>query len=75
MQDSSCSGKTQKTNLQQFFFFFLQSSKFQDSNFNLTGLHQEDLFERFKENNLAKVSFLKLLTFFSFQLTENGRLH
>ena len=35
---------------------------FQDPNFILTGFHHGDLFERFKEDNLAKVSFLKLLT-------------
>ena len=30
------------------------------SNFNGTGLHQGDLLEKFKENNLAKVNCLKL---------------
>ena len=31
-------------------------------NFNQNGLHQGDLLEKFKEKNLAKVSFLKLQT-------------
>ena len=31
-------------------------------NFNRNGLHQGDLLEKFKEEDLAKVSFLKLLT-------------
>ena len=56
---SSCAENTQKTNLRQ---FFLQYCRLLDSNFNGTGLHQGDLLEIFKEKNLAKVSFLKLLT-------------
>ena len=56
---SSCPENTQKTNLRQ---FFLQCCRLLDSNFNGTGLHQADLLEIFKEKNLAKVSFLKLLT-------------
>ena len=31
-------------------------------NFNGTGLHKGDLLEKFKEKNLSKVNFLKLLT-------------
>ena len=34
----------------------------EDSIFNEPGLHQGNLLEKFKENNLEKVSFLKLLT-------------
>ena len=55
---SICSENTQKTNLRQ---FFLQCYGLRDSDFDGTGLHQGDLLEMFKENNLAKVSFLKLL--------------
>ena len=33
----------------------------ESSNFNGTGLHLGDLLEKFEENSLAKVSFLKLL--------------
>ena len=32
------------------------------SNFNGTGIHQGDLLEKFKENNLKKIELLKLLT-------------
>ena len=56
---SSCSTNTHKTNLGQ---FFLQCCRLKDPNFNGTKLHQVDLLEKFKENNLAKVNFLKLLT-------------
>ena len=49
MKGSRGSGNTQKTNLQQ---FISQCWRLQDSN----------LYEKFKENNLAKASFLKLLT-------------
>ena len=59
MWRSSCSENTQKTNLWQ---FFLQCCRLQDSNFNRNELHYGDLLEKFEENNLAKVSFLKLLT-------------
>ena len=76
MCDSSCSGNIQKSNLRQ---FSLQCWRLQDSNLNGTGLHQGSVLEMFKENNLAKVSFLKLLTkvlnvFISLQLTKNGHL-
>ena len=50
---------TQKINLQQFLW---QCWKLQGSNFNGTGLHQGALLEKFKENNLRKIGFLKLLT-------------
>ena len=46
---SSCSGNTWKINLRQ---FFLRRWRLKDSN----------LLEKFNDNNLAKVSFLKLLT-------------
>ena len=55
---SSCSGNTHKTNLRQ---FFLQCCRFYDSNLNGTGLQQGDLLEKFRENNLAKLRFWKLL--------------
>ena len=55
----SCSVNTLKANLRQ---FSLQCWRWKESNFNRTGLHQGDLLEKFKETNLAKVSFLKLLT-------------
>ena len=34
----------------------------EDSNFSRIVLHQGDLVKKFKENNLAKVNFLNLLT-------------
>ena len=49
MWDSSRSWNTWKANLQQFFA-------------TVSGLHQAAVLEKFNENNLAKVSFLKLLT-------------
>ena len=55
----SCSVNTQKTNLQH---FFLQCWRLKNSNFSRTVLHQGDLLRKFKESNLAKVNFLKLLT-------------
>ena len=54
---SRCSANTQKTNLRQ---FFLQCWRL--TNFNRTELLQGDLLKKHKENNLAKVNFLKLLT-------------
>ena len=54
-----CCVNTQKTNLRQFLF---KCRRLQDSNFNRTGLHQANLLKKLNENNLAKVSFLKLLT-------------
>ena len=57
---SSCSENTEKTNLRQ---LILQCCRLLDSNFNKTGpVAQEDLLEKLKENNVAKVSLLKLLT-------------
>ena len=60
MWESSCSVNTQKTKLRQ----------------NETGLHQGDLIEKFKDNNLEKVSFLKLTTswnvFIRVQLNQKG---
>ena len=50
---------THKINLQQFFW---QCWKLQGSNFNGTGLHQGTLVEKFKENSLRKIDYLKLLT-------------
>ena len=59
MKDSSCSGNTQKTNLQQ---FFLQCWSFKDSN----------LLEKFKENNqLFKVANKGKLSAIIFPLTCN----
>ena len=58
MWESSCSINTHKTNLPQ---FFLQWWRLQESNFVLTGLCQGGLLERFRENNLPKVSLLKSL--------------
>ena len=52
---NNCSENIQITNLRQ---FFLQCCRLQDSNFNGTGLHQGDLVEMLRENNLAEVSFL-----------------
>ena len=56
----------------------MQWWRLQDSNFNGTGLHQGDLLEKFKENNLAKVNCLVTNTgktfsnvFISLQLTKS----
>ena len=58
---SSCSESTQKTNLQQLFYNVVG---YENSNFNSIRLYvaQGNLHEEFKENNLTKVSLLKLLT-------------
>ena len=59
MLESSYSGNTKKTNLQR---LFLKCWRLYDSNFILTRPCQGDLLKGFKESNLAKFSFLKLLT-------------
>ena len=59
MWQSICSVNTQETKLQH---FFLKCWRLEDSNFNGNELHHGDLLEKFKENNLAKVRFLKLQT-------------
>ena len=50
MWDSSCSRSTQKINFQQFFRQFWRLE------------YQQPLLVKFKENNLGKIGFLKLLT-------------
>ena len=59
MWDSNCSRSSQKIDLHQFFW---KCWRLQGSNFNGTVLHQGALLEKFQENNLEKIGFLKLLT-------------
>ena len=58
---SSSSESTQKTNLQQ---LFCNVVGYKNSNFNSIRLYvaQGNLHEKFKENNIVKVSLLKLIT-------------
>ena len=54
---SSCSGNTQKSNVQSFLFAKLQAVRF---NFHETGLHKADLLENFAMNILSKVWVFKV---------------
>ena len=59
MRQSSCSVNTPRKLTCSSFFAMLEVVR---HNFNETGLRQGDLLENFKENNLARVSFLQLLS-------------